>query len=265
MNLNKYLLIGTLSVIATNALAEGQNIMTSKSYVDAQDALKQDNIPARATKIANGDATFAPSVVTNTTTAGTVGQMAILTYEYVDGLGLDLTDFDERDDTIPTTKLVAQEINDLWDNMPDISGLQTKIPAGTNGYLATHSGTAGTFGTPVNPATFQSAIATDLVDFDGADVRAIVATNATGTALTGDTVGIVSRNIMADSFDSVENWDDDGPGSINVNNFVPDISVVQEVVGFVNTKQDKMTCAGWPDSVPVADRTDANCWLWNKN
>ena len=44
MNLKKYLLIGKLSVIATNALAEGQNIMTSKSYVDAQDALKQDVI-----------------------------------------------------------------------------------------------------------------------------------------------------------------------------------------------------------------------------
>ncbi len=29
--------------------------------------------------------------------------------------------------------------------------------------------------------------------------------------------------------------------------------------------QAKMYCAGWPDSVPVADRTDANCWLWNKN
>lgn len=31
---------------------------------------------------------------------------------------------------------------------------------------------------------------------------------------------------------------------------------------FVETKQKKKVCAGWPDSVAVADRTDANCWLW---
>jgi hypothetical protein len=36
-------------------------------------------------------------------------------------------------------------------------------------------------------------------------------------------------------------------------------------IAAVDTREAKMTCAGWPESVAVADRTDANCWLWNKN
>jgi hypothetical protein len=39
------------------------------------------------------------------------------------------------------------------------SGGGAGIPAGTSGYLATHSGTAGTFGTPKNPADFATATA----------------------------------------------------------------------------------------------------------
>ena len=35
------------------------------------------------------------------------------------------------------------------------------------------------------------------------------------------------------------------------------------IVTAMNTKQTKKTCAGWPDNIAVADRTDSNCWLWN--
>ena len=38
---------------------------------------------------------------------------------------------------------------------------QDKIPAAVAGYVATHSGTAGVFGTPVNPAAFTEAALTD--------------------------------------------------------------------------------------------------------
>jgi len=47
-----------------------------------------------------------------------------------------------------TAKTVIGAINELFDNK------QSNIPASTSGYLATHSGTAGAFGTPKNPADF---------------------------------------------------------------------------------------------------------------
>ena len=47
-----------------------------------------------------------------------------------------------------TAKTVIGAINELFTNKQD------KIQASTNGYLATHSGTEGVFGTPRNPASF---------------------------------------------------------------------------------------------------------------
>jgi len=55
-----------------------------------------------------------------------------------------------------TAKTVVGAINELF------AGKQDNIPAGTAGYLATHSGTAGTFGTAVDPATL--ATQTDLAN-----------------------------------------------------------------------------------------------------
>jgi hypothetical protein len=273
MNLNKYLLIGTLSVIATNALAEGQNIMTSKSYVDAQDALKQDNIPARATKIEDSDTTFAPSVVTNTTTAGDVGQMAIITGARMSADGSWWDEYAGGDSIIPTLGAVGKVAEDVAETK------QNKIPAGTNGYLATHSGTAGTFGTPVNPATFQSAIdASEWQYGDGTLIPGVVI--ATGTD------GVVAQRMILDKTQdildsSISNlvtvgYDDFGAGggdsiaydihdnsvtAADVNSGVPTTTMTVAIA----KAAAKMTCAGWPDSVPVAQRTDENCWLWNKN
>ena len=36
-------------------------------------------------------------------------------------------------------------------------------------------------------------------------------------------------------------------------------------LSYINYKQTKKVCVGWPDGTTVADatHTDANCWLWN--
>jgi hypothetical protein len=43
------------------------------------------------------------------------------------------------------------------------------------------------------------------------------------------------------------------------------IATIAAVDTAMNTREAKMTCAGWPDDVPVADRGNSNCWLWAKN
>lgn len=40
------------------------------------------------------------------------------------------------------------------------------------------------------------------------------------------------------------------------------IPTTDVIAGELQGKQAKKVCAGWPDSVAVADRTDENCWLW---
>ena len=55
----------------------------------------------------------------------------------------------------------------------------------------------------------------------------------------------------------------DGSGTYNATNDAGKIATAAAV----ETKQDKMTCAGWPDGTTTYDaqHTDANCWLWRKN
>ncbi len=74
-------------------------------------ALKQNKIPARQTKIKNDDAIYAPSVVTNGTTDGAIGQMAIVTNEYIGDQGDSGTEFEDySDNVIPTAAAVSTEL-----------------------------------------------------------------------------------------------------------------------------------------------------------
>ena len=78
------------SVITINSVLATSSTVTSKDYVDAQDALKQNKIPATGTNASTpGD-----TVVTYTSTAGTIGERGIFNpgtdydwdnYEVVEG------------------------------------------------------------------------------------------------------------------------------------------------------------------------------------
>ena len=127
--------------------------------------------------------------------------------------------------------------------------------------------------------TKQDKITTDKVLFSDNDndaydvyVPAIVATNDVGTALNGNTVGILSAgtiDYMGTTFVEYnsENYDD---GSMD--NFVPTVAAVaneitatnewvQSVSEEVAIKQNKMTCAGYV----TGHEGDLNyCWLYGE-
>ncbi len=53
------------------------------------------------------------------------------------------------------------------------------------------------------------------------------------------------------------------PELANADKAVPTVAAVAvEFESLYDFKQNKMTCAGWPDGVA---QTDENCWLWDKN
>ena len=99
-------------------------------------ALKQNKIPARQTKIKNDDAIYAPSVVTNGTTDGAIGQMAIVTDEYIGDHGDGGTEFEDySDNVIPTAAAVSTELKRK----------QNKLGGGSSkaGKVVTATATAG--------------------------------------------------------------------------------------------------------------------------
>ncbi|MBO4700288.1 MAG: hypothetical protein J5620_00885 [Alphaproteobacteria bacterium] len=109
------------SVITINSVLATSSTVTSKDYVDAQDALKQNKIPATGTNASTpGD-----TVVTYTDTAGTIGERGICDADkdevegcdYADIVTWDLVDWAiERVPTITTSKLICIDDPDctLW-------------------------------------------------------------------------------------------------------------------------------------------------------
>ena len=127
--------------------------------------------------------------------------------------------------------------------------------------------------------TKQDKITTDKVLFAGDGtgeddiyVPAIVATNDAGTALNGNTVGILSEGLidyMGTTF-AEYNSNDYADGSMD--NFVPTVAAVateitatngwvQSVSDDLATKQNKMSCAGY---VPGHEGDINYCWLYGE-
>ena len=90
------------------------SVPTTETFANGL-ALKQNKIPARATKIESTDSTYASSVVTNGTTDGDVGQMAILTRRRVSvedsADGGEFADYTNADNLIPTAAAVGAELS----------------------------------------------------------------------------------------------------------------------------------------------------------
>ena len=124
--MKKYLLFGLIaSVLSINSVLATSSTVTSKDYVDTQDALKQNKIPAAGTNASTpGD-----TVVTYTSTAGTIGERGIYDEDiYAEGGEYNSSDLvtvgvidsviDEiyNQPTISTSKLVCMDSPDctLW-------------------------------------------------------------------------------------------------------------------------------------------------------
>ena len=149
---------------------------------------------------------------------------------------------------------------------------QNKVPAGTAGNVVTYTGTAGVVGsnTVASAATYDqqsgaltngSAIANvTLVETKQNKIAATTTNytydatnrpNADGSLVaTTATAGTVAERpiVSAATYDSTT-------GALTNGSAIPNVTAL-------DTRQKKKVCAGWPSDVAVADRSDANCWLW---
>ena len=205
----------------------------------------QTKIPAQGTKIESTDSTYAPSVVTNGTTAGSVGQMAILTgyrVENEDGnAGNEFSDYTNADSLIPTALAVRGELQFKQDIIP----------------------------------------ATEWHDVYDTPIPGVVISTNTDGEVEQRMILDKTQNIRDESIDRLvslgyddgrqdnsvfDDIHDNSVSSTDINYAVPTTTMTVAIANAAaNTKQAKKTCAGWLDGTTVADatHTDANCVLWN--
>ena len=97
------------SVITINSVLATSSTVTSKDYVDAQDALKQNKIPATGTNASTpGD-----TVVTYTSTAGTIGERGIFD-------GTNGYDSSTDADKLVTADVAYRATECVYNSMPNI-------------------------------------------------------------------------------------------------------------------------------------------------
>ena len=246
------LFIGAIaSVLALNAFATSSTV-TSKDYVDAQDALKQNKIPATGTNASTpGD-----TVVTYTSTAGTIGERGIY-----DDWNVSIEN--SLQDNLVTAGVLLDATDEIYDYVDDeISNIPApELPTGTAGSIVTYDEN-GDIGGELEPGW---------VAFNGdpeTSVPGLVATGG-GGGFTSSQFGILNQIMAAGGLSTnvtIEQYQSRGSGAAddgtNMDNFVPTVRAV--AIG-LSKKQAKKTCAGWMDgtTTPDATHTDANCVLWN--
>ena len=200
---------GTLGTPGTVGIA------TAPTY-DANDQLTNGNwVPTM------GAVMSAISSATPTLPTGTAGN--VVTYDTNGNIGGSVATYDASGTYTPATD--AGKIA----TAAAVETKQSKIPASTNGYLATHSGSEGTFGTPVNPATFQTAITTGMVDFnDGvADLPAITTYDTTG-GLVANKIGILDYETIAHDERYLGMYNSTNSYGAEMDNYVPTVRAVAE-------------------------------------
>ena len=247
--MKKYILFGVISSILTvNAYAVSATV-TSKDYVDAADAQKQDKITAGTTG----------NVVLYNGTQN--GQTQFTGRAIYDGTN----DYDETTnaDNLITAGAVDSMVGEIYDYVDDeISNIPApELPTGTAGSIVTYDEN-GDIGGELEPGW---------VAFNGdpeTSVPGLVATGG-GGGFTGSQFGILNQIMAAGGLSTnvtIEQYQSRGSGAAddgtNMDNFVPTVRAV--AIG-LSKKQAKKTCAGWMDgtTTPDATHTDANCVLWN--
>ena len=126
MKTKSYIFAGIIAAITMgNAMATDENTVTSKSYVDARDELKQNKIPATGTNASTpGD-----TVVTYTSTAGTIGERGI----YDSGIAIDKQGqivSGHEGDLVPASEFVPAVIdihNDIINNITSVNNSITDV------------------------------------------------------------------------------------------------------------------------------------------
>ena len=294
MKTKSYLFAGIMAaIISNNAMATGENTVTSKSYVDAMDATKQNLITTGMLEITDkSGTTYLPTLVSYDSTDGLLGnQIGILQDGNADSINSLVPSI--RTSVVPSAHIVKDTI----DNM--VSFKQNKIPK--SGYSSVdniepfYSGN----GTSSNDWLSATVKGTGLVTktstdgqigerkiFEATDVSGYHAQGLTQNEKDIQDISIPTVGAMMSAISSgvsaaaptgtpntVANYDANGAlgsgiatanaPSYNNGSLTNGTSIA--TIAAVDMREAKMTCAGWPDSVAVADRTDANCWLWQRN
>ncbi len=296
MSTKSYIFAGIMSAIIGNAFAAGENTVTSKSYVDAQDALKQDLIPVETMTINAGKGTIltVPDklVTYPTTTDGDLGKYGIFDQEFFSSFPENFMSLDASAlsneiyaDTIPTTNIVGQTM------VNELSFKQNKIyRSGYRGYAApiTGDGWLNSYvkGTGLVTKTDTDGVVGERKIFEASDVSGYHAQGLTQSEKDIQDISIPTVGAMMTAIsngvnaatptgtpNTIANYGANGELDSGIAtytgaaayNATNDSAKIPTMAGVATYAQAKMTCAGWPESVPVNQRTDANCWLWNKN
>ena len=293
-----FIFAGIMSAIIGNAYATGENIVTSKSYVDNtfQTKIPVGNLTISGKKLINVPHTL---VLYPTDTAGNISEMGILDDDFVTATtiqGDDAVYFimgeTMYENLIPNAKAVRTALDYT------LSLKQNVIPA--SGHWSTNNGavyssgdgsfdtdwlSVGVKGTGLVTRTSENGVVGERKIFEATDVanyhdsqlsaneQAIqdISIPTVGAMMTAITNG-VSAAAPTGTPNTIANYGAngalgngiatyDGSGTYNAATDAGKIATAAAV----ETKANHMTCAGWPESVPVNQRTDANCWLWNKN
>ena len=300
MSTKSYIFAGIIAAITTtNAYATGENIMTSKSYVDS---VFQTKIPVGSLSIEyENDTLSVPNVLVSapTVNAGQIGEYGILDDEFADSSNIDelyeIFDSESFRNTIPTTGImgdyIAGELNNKQNKVPKSGygapGEASVVAYNTNAASDNQSWlNANVKGSGLVTRTSYDGVVGERKIFEATDVanyhaQALkkkkkdiqdISIPTVGAMMTAISSG-VSAGLPTGTAGNVVTYDANGDigGSVatanapTYNNGTLTNGTDIATIAAVETKQNKMTCAGWPESVAVADRTDANCWLWNKN
>jgi len=286
-----FIFAGIMSAIIGNAFATGENTVTSKSYVDAQDALKQDVITTGMLELTDKSGTsYLPTLVSYDSTDGLLGnQIGILK----DGNGgsIDSLVPSIREFVIPSAKVVKAVVDDTF------SFAQTKIPKsgyGATGQASVYNDTAAANaanswlydrvkGSGLVTKTDADGIIGERKIFEVTDVDGYHAQNLTqiqkdiqdiSIPTVGAMMTAISNGVNAatptGTANTIANYGANGELDSGIAtytgaaayNATNDSAKIPTMAGVATYAQAKMTCAGWPDGV---EHTDANCWLWYKN
>ena len=259
------------SILSINAYAVSTTV-TSKDYVDTT---RQATIPASGTN----SATPGDTVVTYTSTAGTIGERGIFDDWSV------IIEANNLQDNLVTAGALLQATDDIWDNLlPELlTGTAGTVPVyDSNGELGSaergiYDGSNGyNSSTDANKLITAGAVNTMAPELP---------TGNSGYAVLYDGNGDIGAETPIDYWGS--GWfNSEGGAMVNGHdedlitakalreNLIYDISTQHEyhsdgaiITGqaLIRYAQPRKTCAGWADgtTTPDATHTNANCVLWN--
>lgn len=285
------------SVLTLNAFADTtSSTVTSKNYVDAQDALKQDVIPVETMTIdaGKGITLTVPDklVAYPTTTDGDIGKYGVFNQEFFSSFPENFLDptadtltYDEFADTVPTTNIVGQiMVNELSLKQDKIyrSGYVNNVVPITGGAWLNNN----IKGVGLVTKTDTDGVVGERKIFEANDVSNYHASGLTQTQKDIQDISIPTVGAMMTAIsngvnaatptgnpNTIANFDSNGALGSGIAtytgaaayNATNDSAKIPTMAGVTNYAQAKKVCVGWPDgtTTPDSTHTDANCWLWN--